>query len=332
MLSPAAQCALRYLLAYLDREGPDTPHDWGGWSLRPVAGGANGRLFRATGPGADLAVKWTPRDTRDRAGREFAALTLLARSGAAVAPAPVLLDRDSYRLPVVVQSWLDGEVLDAPPHSDDAWAALVAALATAHRRTAGAAPPDVERAVITALDAADAKALVASHAARLPADARPAALRRLLDRFDAWTPPAWPARRRALCHTDANWRNVLRRPGLWGLVDWENSGWGDPAFDVADLLTHPAYDAVPAERWPQVVAAYAAAADDPDAPQRIEAYAPALRVWWAVRWARTLYEVPRGLDERLAPRQPSWQADAEAALARAVEGAEGHLTSPQRFS
>jgi hypothetical protein len=28
----------------------------------------------------------------------------------------------------------------------------------------------------------------------------------------------------------------------------ENSGWGDPAFEIAELMTHPAYEVVPPSR------------------------------------------------------------------------------------
>lgn len=315
------------LLAYLDREQPDATHNWGSWAIQPIAGGANNRLYRATGEAADLAVKWTVRDERDRAGREYTALALLEHAGARLAPRAVALERDRYRQPVVVQTWLDGEVLSGPPQRDDEWHALLAHLAAAHRATAGSLSQFLPAAVTTAASGAEGEALVAQHLARLPAETRPAPLRRLLARFESWAPPTWPTTPHALCRTDANWRNVLRRPGLWASVDWENSGRGDPAFDIADMLTHPAYAAVPPERWPWVVATYSAALGDPGASERVRVYELVLRVWWAVRWARTLYEVPRGLDPRLVARPPGWQTEVEAALARAMETAERSLAA-----
>jgi hypothetical protein len=39
-------------------------------------------------------------------------------------------------------------------------------------------------------------------------------------------------------------------------------------------------------------------------------------VWWTARLARTLYEVPRGGDQRLAPRSAAWQAETEALYQR----------------
>jgi hypothetical protein len=55
-----------------------------------------------------------------------------------------------------------------------------------------------------------------------------------------------------------------------------------------------------------------------------------MQVWWAVRWTRTLYEVPRGLDQRLVERGPSWQGEAERAYARALARVERILDAAQR--
>lgn len=323
----ALATALPTLLAYLDRGQPNVACAWDGWVIQPVGGGANNRLYRATSAHADLAVKWTLRDERDRAGREYAALALLERAGLALAPRALLLDRERYRLPVVVQSWLAGEVLAGPPHADDDWHALVGHLAAFHTATAARPLPDLADAVLTASSGQEGKALVAHHAARLPAEAQPPTLRRLLARFEAWTPPRWPTPPRALCRTDANWRNLLSRPEAWASVDWENSGVGDPAFDLADLLTHPAYASVPSERWPWVVEAYAEAVGDRWVQRRVWTYELVLQVWWAVRWARTLYEVPRGLDPRLTDRSPTWQRDAEGAFTSALERAARRLAA-----
>jgi hypothetical protein len=107
------QVELRALLAHLSVTNGEA-HRWRAWQIVPVAGGANNRLQRATTTGADLAIKWMLRDERDRAGREYAALAALQSLGLDLAPSPLLLDRTSYPLPVVVQTWLPGEALTAP--------------------------------------------------------------------------------------------------------------------------------------------------------------------------------------------------------------------------
>jgi thiamine kinase-like enzyme len=111
---------------------------------------------------------------------------------------------------------------------------------------------------------------------------------------------------------DNNVTNYVRRPGLWASVDWEYSGWGDPAFDVANLITHVTYKDVPASQWPSLIAAYSGQVKDATASLRVQVYGQILVAWWAARLARYLYELPRGLDQRLAAWSPGWQSDIRA--------------------
>ena len=107
MIRPSQQLA--DLLAQLSQ--PHLPHDltWNDWRIQRIGGGRNNLLYHAEGPGGDFAVKFTIRDKRDRAGREYAGLRALRAAGLAIAPEPVLLDRIRYPQPVVVQTWLDGD-------------------------------------------------------------------------------------------------------------------------------------------------------------------------------------------------------------------------------
>ena len=99
-----------------------------------------GRVFRASGLEGDVAVKFTVRDSRDRAGREWAALTLLAENSDTLAPRPLLLDRDRYPHQVIVQSWLDGNSSDSPPADDAAWESLCRHLLEIHSLPKGPGP------------------------------------------------------------------------------------------------------------------------------------------------------------------------------------------------
>lgn len=94
---------LTKLLTHLD-QGDATP----GWDVRQIAGGANNLIYYAHNGEMELAIKFCVNDERDRAGREYDALRVLQEAGLKLAPRPLLLDRNRYRQPVVVQSWLSG--------------------------------------------------------------------------------------------------------------------------------------------------------------------------------------------------------------------------------
>src|SRR5262245_19297074 len=113
----------------------------------------------------------------------------------------------------------------------------------------------------------------------------------------------------------------------WASVDWENSGWGDPAFEIADLIAHPAYEHVAWDRWEQLVGAYAERRGDRSAGVRIRAYYTMMLVWWVVRCARYLYEVPRGLDPRLASRPADWYEETQRRYTQLVARAEAHIAT-----
>ncbi|MGC9395941.1 MAG: phosphotransferase family protein [Anaerolineae bacterium] len=325
--STAREALLRPLLDYLARAERRADGRWGIWRIANIDGGRNNRLYRASCNLGDLVVKFTIRDERDRAGREFGALTALRQAGLKLAPAPLLLDRDRYALPVVVQTWLEGDVVDIVPASDadDVWEKIVRHLVAVHSVTPDTVAVELRTATINAYNVTEGRQLIREHAAYIPPEERPSALRELLHRFEATTLPDWEEKRVALIRLDNNTLNYVRRPETWLSVDWENSGWGDPAFDVANLMTHAAYLEVPASRWAWVVERYCELSDDATASTRIWSYNTIMAVWWVVRMARYLYEMPRGLDARLVEWSDEWLAEMQVKYERYVQFADGLL-------
>lgn len=160
--------------------------------------------------------------------------------------------------------------------------------------------------------AADGLARVEQQLSAVPPAERPPELMRLAGKLmrDRW--PSWPEPPLALCRVDPNVLNFIRYSGGLASVDWENSGWGDPAFELADLLAHPSYLEVPEARQEWLIEEWLAARGEPGAEARIRSYRALMLAWWAARLARALYEVPRGGDQRLAARPAGWQATATA--------------------
>ncbi|HNP71521.1 MAG TPA: aminoglycoside phosphotransferase family protein [Kouleothrix sp.] len=316
---------LQALAGYLDCNPVVAARRWRGWHISPVAGGANNLLYRATHAHGDYALKFTLRDDRDRAGREYAALVALAHAGVACAPRAVWHEQQRYRQPLVVQMWLDGPVLAGPPASQADWQHLLDLYCAFHRITPLAISAPLAEAVLNLSSGADGRQLIFTHLARIPTAERPPSLAPIVGWLEQWTPPVWDAPPRALCRVDGNWRNFIRSARGWAAVDWENSGWGDPAFDWADLITHPAYAAVPPAAWEQLIAAYAVRMNDPQAIERITTYTTIMWIWWATRWARFLYEVPRGLDPRLVERPAGWLGEVQQQYARYLARAEASI-------
>jgi aminoglycoside phosphotransferase (APT) family kinase protein len=224
------------------------------------------------------------RDDRDRAGREYAALTAIARAIATFAPGAVWLEQQRYRQPVVVQTWGDGTSLTAPPAADDEWEKLLELYCSIHRVTPITTPVMLAEATLNVASGEAGQALIQQQPARILVHARSRTLRPLVEWVEQWSPPTWPRAPRALCRVDSNWRNFICLPERWVAVDWENSGWGDPAFEGADLMTHPAYADVQHAPWERLITAYAQRMQDASAPQRIATYTTVMLVWWVVRW------------------------------------------------
>ncbi|MBZ0302736.1 MAG: aminoglycoside phosphotransferase family protein [Anaerolineae bacterium] len=311
---------LRPLLDHLTAAPPTSESYWQDWSIRPVRGGMNSLLYRITGPAGDFAVKLSIRDDRSRALREYRALRFLREQGLSIAPEAVFLDTDTYPQQVIVQTWLAGRVEAAPPTDDAEWEALLRHYATIHRLTPGL---DMPPAVVNFASAQAGLIHLEDQVARLPKP--PAELNDLLQRLQQDTYPRWPEQSPRLVRTDPNTLNFIRRDTGWVSVDWENSGFGDPTFEIADMMVHPQYIPVPESRWTWVVERYGVLTGNPQAAERIAVYYRILAVWWVARIARYLYEIPRGLDPRLAERPPEWEAETRLKYTHYVQLAESLL-------
>lgn len=308
----------------------DTSVPWQQWDIDAVAGGANNRVYRAVSreDGQALAIKFYIRDVRDRAGREFAALTLLHQLGHVRVPQALWLEQfaDHPTLaPAVVQTWLSGEVNSNPPDNDADWRGLIEHLRAVHqvRPQPGRWLSEV---VLTMNSAAEGLRAIDEQMTLFPASAQPPALQRLRIAAEACTWPTWPKPQQCLCRGDTNTSNFVRTPAGWGSIDWEYAGWGDPAFEMADLMTMPPYQTVSESRWAWVLALYMADVADPYFELRVQTYRRIMLLWWMARFARALYEIPRQLDQRLAILDPSALANRQCDLDRYSQRAEAAFT------
>lgn len=284
------------LIDFIMAARPAEPVEWQGWEIGPVPGGRNNLLYRALREGRDLAVKITRRDARDRAGREYHGLALMAAHAPGLAPIPYLFDRDRWTQPVVVQAWLDGaavEKIDDP----DGWSHLAGHYAALHRITPDRVEPALRAplrpAVLNFCTAREGVEYVLDDLDRLPEEARPPGLGELAVLLAQVSFPEWPTSPRVFGRCDPNLANFLQvgpaRP--WASVDWENSGWLDPAFELGDLMTHPCYRSAAPADWQQYLACCASLYPyDRHLITRMLSYRAILLVRWAVVFARFWYQ------------------------------------------
>jgi aminoglycoside phosphotransferase len=229
-----------------------------------------------------------------RADREWACLTLLAEHAPGLAPRP--LRREDGDRPVVVMSRVPGETLAPRPMTRGETAALGTALRRLYDvpvevvAAAGIGPrrygADALAGVLVEW-LADEPDLEPCRDAVLVADA-------LAHARDFVAAPALPEPRlSALGIADLNPANVLLHEGRMRLVDFEDGGLSDPAYELADHVEHLG------SRLPGVYdvdALPAAVGLDAGDRDRMAAYRPL----WAAFWLAML--LPGNASWRRNPR------------------------------
>lgn len=304
---------------------------WQDWRIRPIDGGLNNRLFRATGPAVDAAVKFAIRDKRDRAGREWAALNLLAERSSTLAPQPLLLERERYPQQVIVQTWLDGESSDAAPADDAAWNALCQHLLAVHSLPFLPDHPAVRPSVLYVTSAAEALQAIHFQYSLLPPEEWPQPVQDLVVQALSIPWPDWPTPPLSFCRGDANIRNFIRRNSSWASVDWEYSGWGDPAFEIAEFLVHAAHSSWPRRQTRRLLDIYNVGSSESAISERIAVYEPLMLVWWTLRLGRLLPEARAGRDKRLVAVSQTWLEERETLLTCYLQLAEAALANRDTF-
>lgn len=310
-----------------------------GVSVQRVTGGANNALYRVEAGGQCIACKLCVADERQRARREYGALRLLQAARLDLAPAPLWLDEscDVVPYPTVGYRWLQGTTL-SPDLTSRQLAALIESIQRLHH---------IGRGDVADHELADAwfhwfafapyldelRTLLAEYGSWL-IDADPQGrqlfgrLTRLVDDCADFVAGshADPRRKRVplrLCRVDPNLANALWcEDGRLRWVDWEYSGWGDPALELADLRWHAALDQLSSGEHDWLRDSYRRPTGDAGFEERLAVWDRLLATRWAFLILRWLWSGYRGPDrERLT--QPSNDVAAlRARMIRFIERAE----------
>ena len=308
-------------------------------TARRVGGGGNNALYHVKLDGQQYACKLCVDDGRCRAAREHGALSLLEAAGIDIAPQPLLLDESCAVLPfpTVVYRWLSGEAL-GPLITLEQLAALLSSIQQAHTLR----QDDHEQAGLSDawfhwfdmnpyLDELD-ELLVQYGGWLVHHEPDGADLRErmvcLVDRCKRALSSStaevgrgrFPLR---LCRVDPNLSNAIwSREGTLRWVDWEYSGWGDPALDLADLRWHVALEGVSEAQHARLRNDYLRPAGDPGFEERLAAWDRLLLTRWPLLVLRLLWSAYNGPDRLRLTQLDASPTALHARLLRTVERAE----------
>jgi thiamine kinase-like enzyme len=292
-----------------------TEIDYDYFACKKIGGGLNNIVYHCLSSYGDIAVKWTVRDERDRAGREFVALSLLQEQhpNMRLAPIPIFLERDRYPLPVVVQSWENADFSHFERFFNMQRHQLAKYLHAIHEVKPSLTSRHLPKAVMTMFSATEGIASIYAQLARFPESEQMLELKELLARLETQKFPIWNEPEAALCRCDANITNFGYSLRGWLSVDWEYSGWGDPAFEVADILTHPSFASMPLDERREMLDLYCSLADDKGSAERSAVYQKIMSVWWVARLNREFsYMKLKERPDTLVTRPSDWLEQVQA--------------------
>lgn len=308
-------------------------------TVQRVTGGANNALYCVEFGGERFACKLCVNDERQRARREFDALRVLEATGLDVAPQPLWLDEScavvSY--PTVAYRWTSGSPL-GPELTSQQLASLIESLQRIH---------SVRPGDLVGYELADAwfhwfdfgpyldelRGFLAKHGPWLIDTERRgrelwARLERLVEAcaHAVASSDANPRREHValrFCRVDPSLANALWcDDGRLRWVDWEYSGWGDPALELADLRWHVSLEALSSAEHAWLRESYRQPPGDPGFEGRLAVWDRLISTRWAFLILRWLWSAHEGPDrERLT--QPTGDVVAlRARLLRFIERAE----------
>ena len=334
------------------REQGDDSFNQGGWRVERVRMGMNNALYRVEGEGQVFAVKLCVDDERRRAQREYAALRLLWQAGADIAPQPLGLDESAAILPypAVVYRWLPGEPLSEELSGGKLPGRKLAALLETVQLVHRIEPAGFENQEEAGLPEAwfhwferqpyleELNGFLEQYRSWLceniaKGEAICARLERIVtactravnDSSAKINRGSVPLR---LCHVDPNPANLIwSEDGRLRWVDWEYSGWGDPALDLADFRWHQALSFIGPEQAAWMRAHYQPPLGDDGFAQRLRLWDTLLAARWPFLLLRWLWSLQNGPDrERLS--MPQAQAtEVYQQMVRLIERAEGFYQS-----
>lgn len=271
--------------------------------IEPCAAGGNNRVYSVTADGRRFIAKRyfsNLSDPRDRIGAEYAFLEYAAGIGLGCVPRPLAIDREAG---LALYEFVEGRRLEprelAASHVEQAFE-FFRVLNRAGNRKRAAGLPTASEACFS-ID--EQLALVEGRVARLAGIERHSELDAAAFEFSIRLASAWQALKagvqakaarrgmdataplapehRCVSPSDFGFHNALVRPsGKLVFIDFEYSGWDDPAKMVGDFFSQPAVP-VPAAHFERFLAGAVEFSDGAEQlADRARLLLPVFRVKW----------------------------------------------------
>ena len=288
--------------------------------------GLNNALYRVRVGGEVYACKFFVKDERRRGDREWAAVNMLQSAGRRLAPEPVALANDGpLPQPVIIYRWVNSVTLAGQSLSRQDLIQLIGALNEVHRTPSSGNEtllpawhqPSSYQAYYEEVVGFYTRLRAWADEVGVPNADLPqwlAGLRNLLPLMEQTAGRAKDIVGQAgtdgvyhgttLVRVDGNLENIVRdENGQIVFMDWECSGLGDPAFDLAEQRWHPRTLNISQQEWEAAMAAYLPAGDDPGFAERLAVYSQLVPAWWVGRSVLHLLEAAGAgrTRRRLAP-------------------------------
>jgi aminoglycoside phosphotransferase (APT) family kinase protein len=330
------------------REQRTEPAGRDGWLVRRVRHGMNNALYQVQRGDQAYAVKLCVDDERRRAQREYGALRLLEGTGVEVSPQPLGLDESTTVVPypAVVYRWLPGQPLSQPaptqerPGDRALSQAQAAALLESLQRLHGL--PYREQSGLSEAwfhwfelkpYLAELEGFLAQYRPWLCEDPDTgklicARLERIVGACTQVVTRSPAAIDRAnlplrLCHVDPNPANAIwGEDGRVRWVDWEYSGWGDPALELAEFRWHPELACLSASQTAWMRKQYQPPPGDGGFEERLGLWDALLVARWPFLLLRWLWSVHNGPDRVRLSVQEVRAAELRRRLMALIERAE----------